>query len=66
MPAERRTDEQIRGEIATEREQLVAAIGDLREGVAAKKKIAAAGAAAVGAGVVTAAVVSALRRVRRR
>ena len=65
MPAERRTDEQIRGEIATEREQLVAAIGDLREDVAAKKKIAVAAAAAVGAGVAAAAVVSIVRRLTR-
>ena len=65
MPAERRTDAQIRGEIATEREQLVAALGDLREGVAAKKKIAAASAAAVGAGVAAAAIVTIVRRLTR-
>jgi hypothetical protein len=64
VPAERRTDEQIRGEIATEREQLVAAIGDLREGVAAKKKIAVAAGAAAGAGVAAAAIVSIVRRFR--
>ena len=57
MPAERRTDEAIRGEIATERELLVESLADLRAGVAEKRRLAIAAAAAVGAGVATAAAV---------
>ncbi len=40
MPAERRTEAQLRGEITTEREQLVSAIADLREGINAQRKTA--------------------------
>ena len=65
MPAERRTDETIRSEIAAEREALADSLADLRAGVAEKKKLAAVSAAAVGAGVAAAAVVSIVRRLRR-
>ena len=57
MPGERRTDEQIRSEIATERELLADSLDDLRAGVAEKRRLAIAAAAAVGAGVATAAAV---------
>lgn len=46
----RRSEEQIRQEIAAERDQLQAAIGDLRASVEAKKRPAARAAAAVAAG----------------
>ncbi len=50
MQGDRRTEEEIRREIATEREQLAAALADLRESVAAKRRLAVlvlAGLAAV-------------------
>ena len=62
MPAERRSDEQIRSEIATEREALADSLDDLRASIAEKKKLAAVSAAAIGAGVAAAAVVSIVRR----
>ncbi|HVM56912.1 MAG TPA: hypothetical protein VMT74_05575 [Gaiellaceae bacterium] len=65
MPAERRTDETIRGEIASERELLVESLADLRAGVAAKRRLAAVAAAAVGAGVAAAAAVAVVRRFRK-
>ena len=42
MIAERRTDEQIRSEIASERAELVEALADLRAGVDGKRRMAAA------------------------
>jgi hypothetical protein len=42
VATERRTDEQIRGEIAAERDELIAAVGDLRAGVAGKRRAATA------------------------
>jgi hypothetical protein len=47
---ERRTEEEIRRELAAERQQLADALTDLREGIAAKRKpavLALAGLAAV-------------------
>ena len=41
MPAEARTVEEIRQEIASQRAQLEGALGDLRRGVDAKRKPAA-------------------------
>ena len=65
MPDEpRRTNVEIRGDIATEREQLVTAIDDLRAGVESKKKLAAGAAAALGAGVFALTVAKIVRRVR--
>ena len=65
MPDEpRRTDVVIRGEIATEREHLVTALGELRAGVESKKKLAAGAAAALGAGVAALTVAKIVRRVR--
>lgn len=52
MPAEKRTEEDIRREIAGEREQLVSAIADLRQGVAAKRKAAGVVGGAVATGLV--------------
>lgn len=65
MPVEhRRTDEQIRREITTEREQLANALVDLRVGLYEKRKLAAAVAGALAAGFVTAAGVAVVRRLR--
>jgi hypothetical protein len=47
VPAEERTEAQIRTEIAGEREQLVAAVAGLREGVKAKRQAAIGIAVAV-------------------
>jgi hypothetical protein len=43
MPADGRTEAQIRGDIARERQQLVLAVTGLREGVEAKKRLVAVG-----------------------
>ena len=44
MPGERRTEEEIRRELTTEREGLADALAELRESVAAKRRSAAASA----------------------
>lgn len=49
MAAEPRTDEQIRSEIAAEREQLAAALDDLRAGVRSKRRLATLAASLVAA-----------------
>ena len=59
MPADRRSDADIRREIATEREQLAAALADLRAGTGDRRRLAA-----LAGGVLAAAMV--LRAVRRR
>ena len=66
MPAERRTDAMIRGEIATEREALADSLADLRAGVAEKKKLAAVAGGLVGAGMAAAAAVAIVRHFRDR
>ena len=64
MIAERRTDEQIRSEIASERAELVEALADLRAGVDGKRRMAAAvaGSLAVATAALTAVKVG--RRLR--
>ena len=50
MQGERRTEEEIRRELAAERQELADALADLREGIAAKRRpavLAFAGLAAV-------------------
>ena len=49
MQGDGRTEEEIRSEIATEREQLATALADLREGISAKRKLAVLVLAALGA-----------------
>ncbi|MDW8339740.1 MAG: hypothetical protein RMM28_11440 [Thermoleophilia bacterium] len=51
MGRERRTEADIRAEIAAEREQLVSALRDLRTGVASKRRPATAVGVLVAAGV---------------
>ncbi len=49
MQGDGRTEEEIRSEIATEREQLATALADLREGISAKRKLAVLVLAGLGA-----------------
>lgn len=63
--SERRTDADIRADIAAERERLVQALDDLRADVAAKRKPAAAVGALVVAGVGFTALRRLVRRLRR-
>ncbi len=49
MQGDGRTEEEIRSEIATEREQLATALADLREGVSAKRNLAVLVLAGLGA-----------------
>ena len=63
MPAEKRTEEDIRREIAGERDELVSAIADLRASVAAKRKSATVVGGAMATGL---AALLASRIVRRR
>jgi hypothetical protein len=51
VTSERRTDADIRADIAFEREQLVRALRDLRADVAAKRRVAALAGLAAGVGV---------------
>jgi hypothetical protein len=64
VAAERRTDEQIRGEIAAERNELVDALGELRAGVAGKRRAATAVAGVLAAAVATLTAVKLGRRLR--
>lgn len=50
MPGERRTEEEIRRELTTEREGLADALAELRESVAAKRRPAAVVGGALAAG----------------
>lgn len=65
VASERRTDADIRAEIAAEREQLVRALTDLRGGVAAKRRPAALAGAVVAAGVAFAVLRGIARRLGR-
>lgn len=62
MASERRTDVDIRAEIAAEREQLVRALTDLREDVAAKRKPATLVGGVVAAGIALAVLRGIARR----
>jgi hypothetical protein len=64
VPSDRRTEDEIRRDITSEREQLVGALGDLREGVDAKRRTAATVGGALGAMFFTAMAFKILRRVR--
>ena len=62
MPAERRTEADIRQEITTERQELVDALADLRKDINAKRRPAAIVGGAVAAGLATLAVAKVFRR----
>ena len=64
MPAERRSEEAIRREIASEREQLADAVKSLRAGIEAKRRPAALAGAALAAGVAVAAAFRVVRRIK--
>ncbi len=64
MPGDRRTEEEIRREIATERDQLADALADLREGIDEKRRPAVAAAGALAAGLAAIAAVKVVRRFR--
>jgi len=64
VQAERRTIEEIRGEIASEREQLEHALVDLRRGIDRKRKPAVALGSLLAAGLATALAVKVARRIR--
>jgi hypothetical protein len=64
MTVERRTDEDIRREISAERDQLVEALAELRQGIEAKRRLAVALGTFVVAGLATAASVKVVRRFR--
>ena len=65
MPDDRRTEQEIRSEIAAEREQLVGAIADLRAGIGAKRTSAAIVGAVLAAGLTAAAAFKVVRRLSR-
>jgi hypothetical protein len=64
VPAERRTDQDIRGEIATEREQLVEALADLRQSIDDKRRPAAVVGGALAAAVTAGVLVKIAQRFR--
>ena len=64
MPDDRRTEGEIRLEITTEREQLVRALADLREGIKAMERPAAVAGASLGAGLTAVAAFKVIRRLR--
>lgn len=64
MPAERRTEEEIRREIVAERNQLAGALADLREGIDEKRRPAVAAVGALAAGLAAMAALKIVRRLR--
>lgn len=64
MATDKRTDEQIRTEIAAERQELVDALGDLRAGIAGKRRTATAVVGALAAAAATVTAVKLGRRLR--
>ena len=61
MQGDRRTEEEIRNEIATERQQLADALADLRKGIGAKRRPAVIALAGLAALLVVAVAVKVLR-----
>jgi hypothetical protein len=64
VPDDRRTEGEIRIEITTEREQLVRALADLREGIKAMRRPAAIVGATLAAGLAAVAAFKVIRRLR--
>lgn len=64
MPGDRRTVEEIRREITTEREQLVDALADLREGIDEKSRLATVVGGALAVGLAAATAVTVVRRLK--
>jgi len=61
---EPRTDEDIRSEITTEREELVDALADLREGIEKKRRLAVVAGTLIAAGLAAGTSVKTIRRLR--
>jgi hypothetical protein len=66
VPGERRTAEEIRGKIESEREQLSTALDDLRRSLHERRRLAGAAGATAAAGLALAAALKVARRFRRR
>jgi len=66
VPGERRTEDEIRGEIATERGELETALADLKQGIDAKRRPATVVGVALAAGLATLATLKVRRLVRGR
>ena len=64
MQVDRRTEEEIRSEIATERQQLADALADLRKGIAAKRRPAVLALAGLAVALAVAVAVRVLRFTR--
>lgn len=64
MAHEPRTDEDIRSEITTEREELVDALADLREGIEKKRRLAVVAGTLIAAGLAAGTSVKTIRRLR--
>ena len=64
MASERRSEEEIRREIASEREELVRALADLRKSVESKRRAAAVAAGTIAAGLAASGAIEAMRRVK--
>ena len=65
MAADRRTEDEIRRDIAAEREQLAGSLADLRAGVDAKKRPVSRAASAVAAGIAALVALKVARAFRR-
>ena len=65
MPDDRRTELEIRSEIALERERLVEAVADLRAGIGAKRRSATIAAAVLAAGLAARTALKVVRRLSR-
>ena len=65
MAADGRSAEEIRRELSTEREQLAAALADLREGVHSARRIPMIAGGALGAGLAAVAAFKAVHRLGR-
>jgi len=64
VAGERRTEEEIRREIASEREELASALADLRQGVDAKRRLAVVVGGTLTAALATVAALQLGRRFR--
>ncbi len=64
MAGDRRTEEEIRREIASQREELASALADLRQGVDEKRKLAAVVGGTLAAAITTVAALRLGRRFR--
>jgi hypothetical protein len=64
VPSDHRTEEEIRREITTEREQLADALADLREGIDAKRRPAVVVGGVLAAALAAAVAIKIVRRLK--